>query len=258
MPASLPIWASPLSGALLGAIIGSFVATLVLRWPAGRSVATGRSRCDGCDRPLSAPDLIPLLSFALYRGRARCCGAPIAALHPLTEALAMLIGAVAFAVAPPLDALAGALFGWMLLALALLDWRHFWLPARLTLALALAGLALGVAGVGVDLPSRIIGGVAGFAMFEAVRLGYRALRHRDGMGGGDVRLFGAIGLWLGWRALPFVLLGASLAGLAWCLILAARRPRTPIGKVQFGAFLALAAWLVWIAGQTSLIDQLGQ
>ncbi len=246
-------WALPLSGAVLGAIIGSFVATLVLRWPAGRSVAKGRSACDGCGRTLSAPDLVPLLSFVLYRGRARCCGATIAPLHPLTEALAAIIGAVAFAVAPPFEAVAGALFGWMLLALALLDWRHFWLPTKLTVTLALTGLAIAIAGP--DLASRLIGGVAGFVLFEAVRLGYRALRHRDGMGGGDVKLFGAIGLWLGWRALPFVLLGASLAGLLWCLILIARRPGQPIAKVQFGTFLALAAWLIWLAGQMNLIDQ---
>lgn len=248
------IWALPLSGAILGTIIGSFVATLVLRWPARRSVAAGRSACDGCGRTLSAPDLIPILSYLLYRGRARCCDAPIAPLHPLTEVLAALIGAIAFAAAPPLEAFAGALFGWMLLALALLDWRHFWLPNKLTAALALTGLAFAIAGP--DLTARLIGGVAGFAMFEAVRLAYRALRHREGMGGGDVKLFGAIGLWLGWRALPFVLLAASLAGLAWCLILLARRPGQPIAKVQFGTFLALAAWCIWLAGQMHLIDQL--
>jgi leader peptidase (prepilin peptidase)/N-methyltransferase len=81
-----------------------------------------------------------------------------------------------------------------------------------------------------------------------VRLGYRWLRGREGMGGGDVRLFGAIGLWLGWRSLPIVLLVASLAGLAWALVLVVRR-MGPVGKLPFGAFLSLAAWLVWLVGQ---------
>jgi leader peptidase (prepilin peptidase)/N-methyltransferase len=243
-----PIWSLALFGALLGAIIGSFVATLVLRWPADQSVARGRSACDGCGKALSAIDLVPLASYIAYRGRARCCGTPIAPLHPLTELLAAAVGAIAFGFAPMPDALAGALFGWILLALALLDWRHLWLPERLTIGLAIAGLAIGWLGIGAPLPDRLIGGIVGFVAFEAVRLGYRWLRGREGMGGGDVRLFGAIGLWLGWRSLPIVLLVASLAGLAWALVLVVRR-MGPVGKLPFGAFLSLAAWLVWLVGQ---------
>jgi leader peptidase (prepilin peptidase)/N-methyltransferase len=254
MQAQPAIWALPLCGLILGAIIGSFLATLVLRWPEGRSIATGRSACDNCGRMLTASELVPILSFVVFRGRARCCGTRIARLHPTTEILAAIIGATAFLVAPPLDAMAGALFGWLLLTLALLDWRHFWLPARLTYSLGIAGLIVGWAGIGAPLHDRIIGGLVGFAAFEAIRLGYRRLRHRDGMGAGDVRLFAGIGLWLGWRPLPLVLLLASLAGLIWCVILIVTRRRAPIGKVQFGAFLALAGWAIWIALQSSWLS----
>lgn len=250
MPALSSLSAFPLIGALLGALIGSFVGTLVLRWPAGKSVASGRSACDGCGRTLTAPDLIPLLSFFIFRGRARCCGTRIAILHPLAEGLAAVIGAVAFAISPPQHAIAGALFGWLLLALALLDWRHYWLPARLTYGLGIVGLIVGWLGIGVPLHDRIIGGLAGFAAFEVVRIGYRLLRGRDGMGAGDARLFAGIGLWLGWRPLPLVLLLASLAGLTWCVALVIVRRGQPVGKVQFGSFLALAGWVMWIAMQS--------
>jgi leader peptidase (prepilin peptidase)/N-methyltransferase len=249
MPALPPAWIIALLGAIFGAIIGSFIATLVMRWPAGRSVSAGRSACDGCGRTLSAIDLIPLLSFLAVRGRARCCGARIAPLHPVTEVLAAAIGAVAFAMASWPEALAGAAFGWMLLTLALLDWRHFWLPERLTIALALAGLAVGWLGIGPVLQERLIGGVAGFLSFEIVRRLYRLLRHRDGMGGGDVRLFGAIGLWLGWRPLPVVLLVASVTGLIWAGLLLLRRRGQPVGKVPFGAFLAFAGGIMWLVEQ---------
>lgn len=238
------------AGAVLGAIIGSFIGTLAIRWPRGQSVAQGRSACDACGVPVGAVRLIPIISFAVQRGRAACCGASIDPLHPTAELLAAAIGAISLAITPDLwQAAAGALFGWLLLALALLDARHGWLPDRLTLTLALAGLAAGLAGLPPLLMDRLIGGAAGFLLFALIRRGYRLLRRREGMGGGDVKLFGAIGLWLGWQALPMVLLGSALAGLAWslALIIGGRR-LTVTSSVPFGVFLALAAWAAWIAG----------
>lgn len=237
------------AGGLLGAIIGSFIATIVVRWPQGRSAAAGRSACDGCGAPLPAIRLIPVVSYSVQRGRAACCGTPIDRIHPLTEIMATIIGALSGIVSSgPLIALGGAIFGWLLLALALLDARHFWLPDRLTFMLAVTGLAAGGAGLAPPLADRLIGGAAGFLLFTAIAWGYRLLRHRDGMGGGDVKLFGAIGLWLGWRMLPFVLLGAALAGLVWSLVQIMRGQRlTGSSSVPFGTCLAIAAWIGWLA-----------
>jgi len=248
MIAGLPSVVLVTFGAILGAIFGSFIATLVVRWPAGRSVARGRSRCDGCGAPVAAIDLVPLLSFASRRGGARCCSARIDPIHPIAELAALVIGGVAFLVAPPAAALAGAIFGWLLLALALLDIRHFWLPDRLTLALALLGVAGGLATILPPLVDRVIGGAIGYALFAAIRYFYRLLRGREGMGGGDAKLFGAIGLWLGWAMLPMVVLGASLFGLAFALALSAGgKPMARDTRLPFGPFLALAAWGCWLA-----------
>ena len=246
------------AGAVLGAIIGSFIATLAIRWPRGSSAAQGRSACDGCGVTLSSARLIPIISYALQRGRAACCGVAIDRLHPLAEVIAALIGIVAVAVAADLpQALAGALFGWLLLVLALLDARHFWLPDPLTAGLAMAGLAAGLAGIPPALPDRMIGGAAGFLSLAVVRHGYRLLRKHEGMGGGDAKLFGAIGLWLGWRLLPIVLLGAALAGLLWCLLELVRgRPMTGLSSVPLGVFLALAAWGAWVAGAAGWLAML--
>ena len=236
------------AGGLLGAILGSFIATLVLRWPEGRSVVHGRSACDGCGAPLAAIRLVPILSYVVQRGRAACCGMAIDRSHPLTEIAAAVIGVTSFAIAGgPTEALAGAIFGWLLLALALLDARHFWLPDRLTLTVALSGLAAGIARMPPALADRLIGGAAAFLLFAGIQHGYRLLRHRDGMGGGDVKLFGAIGLWLGWRMLPAIVLGAALAGVLWSLIQLARgRKLTGTSSVPFGSCLALAAWGGWL------------
>lgn len=236
------------AGAVLGAIIGSFIATVAIRWPKRLSAMRGRSACDACGVPVGAARLIPIVSFAAQRGRAGCCGAVIDRLHPIAELLAAGIGAASLAIAPdPWQAAAGALFGWLLLALALLDARHGWLPDRLNLALAAAGLITGLADVPPALSDRLIGGAAGFLLFAIIRRGYRLLRHREGMGGGDVKLFGAIGLWLGWQMLPMVLLGAALAGLAWSLVwFIAGRRLTTTSSVPFGVFLAIAAWSAWV------------
>ena len=94
----------------------------------------------------------------------------------------------------------------------------------------------------------LIGGAIGYALFAAIRYGYRWLRGREGMGGGDAKLFGAIGLWLGWYMLPIVLLGATLAGLAFAVALtAAGKSMSRDTRLPFGPFLALSAWLVWVA-----------
>ena len=239
-------WALLLGG--LGAIFGSFIAALVIRWPAGRSITRGRSTCDHCGRTLGPAELVPIVSFLLQRGRCRSCGAPIDRGHLAIELAALAIGAVAGAVAPGWAGVAGAVFGWLLLALAALDIVAFWLPDRLTALLAVVGVASGAAGLAPALPDRLIGGVAGYAALAAVALGYKALRGREGMGGGDPKLMGAIGLWLGWRMLPAVLVIASLIGLGVALFahLTGRHVARDTA-LPFGALLGVAAYPAWLA-----------
>ncbi|ARS26475.1 prepilin peptidase [Sphingomonas sp. KC8] len=245
--AALPVWAWAACGFLLGAVIGSFLATLVIRWPQGRTVISGRSACDGCGRVLGIVDLLPLLGFLLRRGRCATCGVAINRRHPGIELACAGIGLVSFAVAPGVAGIVGAAFGWSLVALGTLDAEHFWLPNPLVAALALVGLAGGVAGVGPDLGARAIGGLAGFGVLAAIALGYRLLRGRIGMGGGDPKLLGAIGLTLGWQALPLLLLGAASTGL---VAVALRRLNggevRRDQEVPFGALMALVSWPLWL------------
>ena len=232
---------------LLGAVFGSFIATLVIRWPQGRSVLKGRSHCDACDAALGPRDLIPLVSAALSRGKCRHCAARIDPRHWQIELAALGIGAIAGLVVPGAAGFAGAIFGWLLLALAALDIAEYWLPDRLTLTLALAGLVAGLAGVDPPLPDRLIGGGVGFVALWLVGFAYRHLRGREGLGGGDPKLFGAIGLWLGWRMLPPVLLLAALTGLAFALVGMVRGRTTRLDdRMPFGALLAIAAYPAWL------------
>ncbi|AOF97157.1 prepilin peptidase [Sphingobium sp. RAC03] len=236
-----------LIGGLAGAILGSFLATLILRWPQGRSVMRGRSACDGCGRTLGARDLIPLFSAMMQRGRCRSCGAAIDPLHGRVEAGCAVIGALALGAMPNLGGIGWAVLGWLLLTLAVLDWRHFWLPDALTLPLAFLGFTIGLWATDVALVDRAIGAAAGYGALLAIALGYRAVRGRDGLGLGDAKLLGALGAWMGWQALPFILLIASVTGLL--VMLMTGRAKAAGARVPLGTFLALAAVPAWIIVQ---------
>lgn len=153
-------------------------------------------------------------------------------------------------VAPSLPGLVGALSGWLLIALAALDLRHFWLPNRLTVTLALVGIAAGLVGIQPHLVERLGGGLLGYAGLAMVASLYRRFRGREGLGGGDPKLFGAIGLMLGWQALPAVLLGASAVGLAYMGVrILAGHAVSPTDRLPFGALMALAAFPLWLLQQ---------
>ncbi len=205
--------ASPVIMALLGAIWGSFAAALVHRWPAGRSVLHGRSSCDMCHQELGAAELVPILTYLWQGGRCRHCAAPIRRSYLAAEVAGALAGLAAGLSFSGPAMLAAAMLLWLLMPLAWLDWRHLWLPDSLLLWLGAAGLLLGGLAFGSPLHSRVTGGVAGYAVLEMLRLGYRQLRRAEGMGAGDPKLMGAIGLWTGWALLPFILALASLIGI---------------------------------------------
>ncbi|SEI95647.1 type 4 prepilin peptidase 1 Aspartic peptidase. MEROPS family A24A [Sphingomonas sp. OV641] len=232
----------PLGLSILGAIFGSFLATVAIRWPAGRSALSGRSLCDGCGRPVAARDLVPVLSALLLRGRARCCGGRISRLHSAVEIACAICGLTAGLVASDVTSLVIAAFGWLLVLVAALDATELWIPDPLIAVVAVTGLATAVL-LPPPVSDRLIGGAAGFGSLWLIGFAYLRLRGQEGLGGADPKLFGAIGLWLGWRLLPAVLLFAAMIGLGMvALRLAAGRAVARDEAVPFGAYLAAAAY----------------
>jgi leader peptidase (prepilin peptidase)/N-methyltransferase len=242
-----PLWVEAGLGLLLGAIVGSFLGTILIRWPQGRPVSGGRSHCDKCEAKLGAADLVPILSYFVRRGRCRHCGAAIDPRHVAVEIAAAMVGAVALVAHPlPLGA-ATALLGWWLLLIALLDLEHHWLPDRLTLPLIPAGLAAAWTGLGPGLIERAAGAAIGFAALALIAFAYKRLRGREGMGAGDPKLLAAIGAWVGAWHLPIILLGAGLIGLAMVAAMRLRGDKvTATSRLPLGTLMALAAWPVWI------------
>jgi leader peptidase (prepilin peptidase)/N-methyltransferase len=159
------------------------------------------------------------------------------------ELAAGALGALALLANPSPTGFAGALFGWILLALLALDLAHLWLPDRLTLPLLGLGLAFGAG----TLTDRLVGAAVGGGGALAIALAYRSLRGRDGLGLGDVKLMAALGAWLSAAMLAPLLLLSALAGLALAAVRARRAGGGGTDPVPFGACLALAAFPLWLA-----------
>lgn len=229
---------------ILGLVLGSFVAGMTWRWPRGEAFLGGRSRCADCGRVLGVAELVPAVSWLVLRGRCRGCGAVVPARHLMIELAAAGVCAGSVWAAPGVwDGVAGGVFGLILLVLLVLDVEHFWLPDGVVLALAGLGLAFGVGEIG----EKLVGLVMGFGVFWGISAGYRRVAGREGMGAGDPKLLGAIGAWLGWAALPLVVLGASVLGLV--LVGVDRmRGRAVAGDmmVPLGALMAAVAWPLWV------------
>jgi leader peptidase (prepilin peptidase) / N-methyltransferase len=247
--------------ALAGPAMGSFAALLADRLPRGEGVVAARSRCRSCKAPLGARDLVPILSYLWLRGRCRHCGAAIPGWVGQAEWAGLGLGLLAvglsggtpqagvaqagLAQAGLAQAGLAALWLWCLLALALSDLRAYRLPDVLTGAL----LALGFAMTWPDWDGAALGAAVGAGAFAALRLAYRALAGREGMGFGDVKLMAGIGAGLGAPALPMVALIAAGGALIAAAGTALRRGRLPRRRsaVPFGAWLSAAAVAVWVA-----------
>jgi leader peptidase (prepilin peptidase)/N-methyltransferase len=201
--------------ACLGAVVGSFLNVVVARVPAGLSVVRPRSRCPRCQRPIAWYDNVPVLSWLLLRARCRHCRLPISARYPLVEALVAALAAwVAWRHGPTAAALLELTLVALLVALAFIDLDTWLLPWALTIPVALlslAGGALGLTPAG-SLPAAALGGGLGFGLFLLVHLVGEKVLHKEALGFGDVVLLGAMGAWLGARALLPVVLLSSLQG----------------------------------------------
>lgn len=220
-----------------------------LAWPA--------SACPGCQAPIRAWQNIPLLSFALQRGRCASCHESISWQYPLVEAAAAGLALLCFWRFGPTTAAALAmLLCWALLALAVIDWQTQLLPDNMTLPLLWLGLLAAIGGVFTNPVSAIIGAAAGYLVLWLVYQLFRLTTGKQGMGYGDFKLLAALGAWLGWQQLPVIVIMASASGAIIGLLLMASGRLQRGRPMPFGPFLALAGWLSLLAGDTMLQNYL--
>lgn len=265
-------WIIP-SAILFGLVVGSFLNVVIHRLPImmhreweqeARAVldlppATEqpdrydlwwpRSQCPACDRPIRAHENIPVLSFILLRGRCPGCATRISWQYPAVELLTALLFAITvWHFGPTPAGLAALLFTGILIAAAGIDARTTLLPDQLTLPLLWFGLACNYFGLFTDLESAVLGAIAGYLSLWTIYHGYRLLTGKEGMGFGDFKLLAALGAWLGWQALPAILLLASLVGAVVGISLILLRGRDRNIPIPFGPFLAAAGWMALIWG----------
>lgn len=270
-------WAWPLLAGLVGLQIGSFINLLVWRLPQMMqhqwqrefalanqqqesvspvfNLAVPRSHCTSCHTPLRVRDLVPVLSFLWLKGQCAYCGAKVSWRYPLVETTVALLwaGCVGYA-GPTAAALAWAVFATVLVALALIDADTMLLPDSLTLPLLWGGMLCASLGwIPVTLDQSVWGAALGYGLLWSVQAVFGWFTGKQGMGEGDFKLLAALGAWLGWAALPALLLLASVSGVLFAIYKRVRGrlkageplPFGPHLVLGSGLFKVLTPWHVW-------------
>ena len=232
---------------LLGLALGSFLNVVIYRLPRGLSLVRPRSFCPRCGHGLRWYENIPLVSYLLQKGRCRSCGERISPRYPLVELSSGLLILLFF---KSYGWPAGGifyLFSLLLLAAALIDLEHRLIPDEISLGGLLVGLALSPWNPLVSPFEALSGALCGAGAFYLLGEFYAWLRGREGLGGGDHKLLGLIGSFLGpWRLFPVVFLAAASGVLAALFIsLIRREPLSGRAALPFGPFLTLGALLTF-------------
>jgi leader peptidase (prepilin peptidase)/N-methyltransferase len=242
---------------VLGLLIGSFLNVVIHRVPAGESVVHPRSRCPGCGTELAARDNVPVLSWLLLRGRCRTCGTRISARYPLVElGTAVLFGVVAWWCGPTWALPAYLYLAAISVALSAIDLDVKRLPDAIVLPSYVVALVL------LLLPAVLDGGwghyrtalLTGLGLFAFYFL--LAFIYPAGMGFGDVKLAGVLGIYLGWAGWQLAVLAtfvAFLLGAVIGLVVMVRSGQGRKTKVPFGPFMVIGTWVALFWGQ-SVID----
>ena len=261
-PQVVGVLLSPLVLAVLGLLNGSFLNVVIHRLPLmmergwrtesaellgvkidevpAVTLSSPRSRCPSCGHPIRWYENIPVVSYLVLRGRCSACGTPISARYPAIEVLtAALFGAcgIHFGAQPAVLLWCGLVA--TLVALAFIDLDTSFLPDDLTLPLMWAGIVSAALGwIPVTLGASVGGAVAGYLSLWFVFHAYRLIRGKEGMGAGDFKLLAALGAWMGWQAIPSIILLASAVGAIVGIALSGFRLLDREVPIPFGPYLA--------------------
>lgn len=270
-------WSFSAAAAVLGLLIGSFLNVVILRLPlmmertwrtqcqelldipaihptAGKkeepiNLVIPRSRCPHCGHAISALENIPIISYLWLRGRCAGCGKPISPRYPLIElTTALLSGITAWHFGFGWTAAAALALTWALVALTVIDFDHQLLPDDITLPFLWIGLLLSLFGLLTDSASSIIGATAGYLSLWSIYILFKWATGKEGMGYGDFKLLAMLGAWMGWQALPVIIVLSSVVGAAIGITLIVFRGRDKNIPIPFGPYLAAAGWLTLLWG----------
>ena len=257
---------------LFGLLVGSFLNVVILRvppllefdWrcqcqelldlkseevtrPAG--IVLARSKCPQCGHGIRSWENIPLISYLLLRGKCSACKAGISIRYPMVELLTGIVFAVTiWHFGPNLQGLTALLLAAFLIAMAGIDIDHQLLPDNMTLPLMWGGIVASFWSIHTDLPSSVIGAIAGYLILWSIYHLFRLLTGKEGMGYGDFKLLAALGAWMGWQMLPLIVLLSSVVGAVVGVALMATGKMNRDKPMPFGPFIAAAGWIALIWG----------
>lgn len=238
---------APLTAFVLGLFIGSFLNVCIHRIPLGESIVFPASRCPKCRNKIKPWDNIPVVSYLILRGRCRHCRESISLRYPAVELLSGLL-AVVMLYRFGLTASFPIYYFWacVLLVITFIDFDYQIIPDSLSIGGIIVGLAL-VWWMPLTYRDALIGLGLGAGLLIVVIYGYYFLTGRQGMGGGDVKLLGMIGVFTGWQGVLFTIFMGSLigtmVGIPWALV----QKKNMQAAIPFGPFLALGAlvYILW-------------
>ena len=232
-----------ISAFLFGGIVGSFLNVVILRLPnEGESIVFPASHCTSCMTSLHWYENIPILSFLVLRGRCSHCKAKISFQYPLVElSMALLAAALVQQFGLSINTAGYFLFCAALLVIIWIDSHHQIIPDVISLPGIVLGLLFSLVSPTLHWKASLFGVLVGGGVLYAIALLYYLWRKVDGMGGGDIKLLAMIGAFLGWQALPFVILASSLSGTVVGLIAMIKQKKGGQTRIPFGPFLSLAA-----------------
>ncbi len=208
------------------------------------------SQCRGCGHKIRSWENIPILSYLFLKGRCSGCGAIISPRYPIIEfATGLLSVIVAWHFGFSWQTAAALLLTWSLIALSMIDFDHKLLPDNIVLPFLWIGLLVNLNGLFTDLPSAIIGAMAGYLSLWSIFWLFKLVTKKEGMGYGDFKLLALFGAWLGWQYLLQIVLLSSLVGalVGVSLVLIFGRDRSI--PIPFGPYLATAGWISLLWGE---------
>ncbi len=256
-----------------GLVVGSFLNVVIYRLPlmlqrswrqecrllleneqaedeAVLTLSTPNSHCPHCKAPVKPWQNIPVVSYLLLGGKCANCKAAISLRYPCIELITGLVSCFLAIKLGPTPAMAGAvLLSWALIALTMIDFDHQLLPDNLTLPLLWLGLLFNLSGTFTALPDAVIGATTGYLFLWSIFWLFKLLTGKEGMGYGDFKLLAALGAWLGWQALPLIVLLSSLVGTVAAIALMVIRRRGKDVPIPFGPYLAVAGWIALVWGE---------
>ncbi len=242
--------------AVIGLITGSFLNVVIYRLPLEQSVVKPRSACPACGNTLKFYENIPVLSYIIQRAKCRNCSAPISIQYPLIELAtgAIFVSSVIYLKDFPLHySAAAAIFVTILLALAIIDYRHMILPDEMTIGGGVAFLLYSFINPVTGPLDAFIAAISGAVGFMAILIFYLKIRKIEGLGWGDVKMMLLLGGFLGIEKMIVTIMAASFSGLLAGLIIMVVKRQNLQMKLPFGTFLSLGAFIAMIYGDKILL-----